>query len=747
MKKYFKIILNRIIQIFFVSLLTISVDYLIFKTSHNDSIWLGESIEAVASIIFGPVVGGISTFINCVLTDFLVYGTLEFFFVGIFEALSMTLIGLIYRRLIKDEDTFGVKEIVIFNFIQVVVNTAVIYLATPPAAVLFFEFIVKEWGQKGFVEEMLALSNDAFSACFSVALIGTTLLALCIAIRRHLKKTGNFVDAIKSFLKPCFISNEYRPRALIYSIGIIFSIALTMVDGIISGHTLGQDALAATSIMFPLISLSTYISNIITSGCSNLCASAKGNGDYKKAKKLFTLGFFTTLVLGVLQIIFFFLIQDFYFDYFATTEKIEILARQYYQIYIFVPPFMAMTTFLDEIISSDGDDVLSYAGYVVSFITNVGLSIFLSKSIGMSGLALATMISYICYLIVVSIHFFKKDNTYSFIFYFSVHDLISFSERSLKSNIQGLCMFLSSTAFTKAILLFWGSDYLIANTVLCAMLEIYEIVNGPSEAAEYLIASYEGEKNDEGIIILFKEALSSCLFGGTIVSFILLLFPNIVLALYGVEDSPLRFELITCIRFCSVGVIAASVGGFLSDYYGDIGKPLWSCLLIIFRTALFPILFCVTFCVDGGTVAMGKGLLLSQIAAVAIFFGFVLIVNGSKSIPFMLDDPDYEKVDIISFEFTPKEHNRGINWINDYLIKQGINDNKINNVKNIVLSLFDKIEEKREKNKVYGECVFRFIKDPEIIIKDNGVLFKPDITDDHYSYNVLMSCNRSTIHI
>jgi len=43
-------------------------------------------------------------------------------------------------------------------------------------------------------------------------------------------------------------------------------------------------------------------------------------------------------------------------------------------------------------------------------------------------------------------------------------------------------------------------------------------------------------------------------------------------------------------RCCAVGAIAASVGGFLSDYYGNTEKPLWSCMMVFFRTALFPIL-------------------------------------------------------------------------------------------------------------------------------------------------------------
>jgi hypothetical protein len=46
-----------------------------------------------------------------------------------------------------------------------------------------------------------------------------------------------------------------------------------------------------------------------------------------------------------------------------------------------------------------------------------------------------------------------------------------------------------------------------------------------------------------------------------------------------------------------------------------------------------------------------------------------------------------------------------------------------------------------------GECVLRFVDGAEIIIKDNGELFQPDIEDDCYSYNVLMSCNRSLIRM
>ena len=747
MKKTLKKIIKRITQILILASIIILIDCIVAVLANDDSIWLGDSVLVVASIIYGPVVGGFATFISSIVIDYLMYNNLDFSFVAMLESLSMILIGVIYRRLIKDEDKFGIKEIVVFNFVQVLVNTAVLYLASPPVAVLFFGFIFNDWGKKAIVSDMAALADNAFSACISTALIGTVLLAICIAIRKKLKETDNIFDCIRSLLKPNFISKEYRPRAMEYSIGIVFAVALTMVDGIVSGHLLGIDALAATSIMFPLISLSTFMSKLITTGCSNLCARANGDGNYDRASKLFTLGFLIVISLGLLETILFYLMQNFYFDYFNTTNSIETFARQYYKLYIFAPPFMALATFCDEIISSDGDDILSYTGYLLSFVVNVGLSIILSAKIGMSGLALATVVSYICYLVVVSLHFLKKSNTYKFRLYFSFFDILRFAEHSFKSNISGLCMFAASTAFTKTILLLWGSDYLIANTVLCAMLEVYEMVNGPSEAAEYLMATYAGEKNAEGIKILFNEALMACLLGGVFVSLLLLLMPNTILLLYGIEETPLRSELIQCIRFCSVGIIAASVGGFLSDYYGDIGKPLWSCLLIIFRTALFPILFCSTFCLNSGIVAMGKGMLLSQVSAIAIFYSFVFIVKGGEDIPYMLDDKDFEKVKMKSFEFKPSEYKSLILWIDESLTSYEVDKIKIEEAEKIVLSLCDMTEKKCEKNKVYGECVLRFIDEPEIIIKDNGVLFKPDIKDACYSYNVLMSCNRSKISL
>ena len=747
MKTYSLTFRKRVLQVLVISLVAFSMDRLIVLLSHDDSIWMGEAIEAVGSVIFGPLVGFFAAFLNCTVSDYLTYHSFDYIFVDILEAVAVALIGVIFRKLNRDEDRFGIRQIVIFNFVQILVNIAVLYLSSIPVAMFGFGFIVNDWTKTDVITDMAFLGDNTFSACVSVALIGTILLAQCIYVRRKLREKGSVSAALRSIFKPTFLKKEYGHRAFEYTIGLVFAIGLTMVDGVVSGHVLGTDALAATSLVFPLVSLSTFISTIFTYGCSNLCAIAEGSGDYERARRLFTLGLFATLLLGLAQSVLFYLMEDFYFSYYPSSPAIEAFAREYYQLFIFVPPVMALATFLDEMISADGDDTLSYVAYLVSFAVNVGASVLLAQTMGMSGLALGTALSYVGYLLVVSIHFLKKSNTYRLRYWFSFRDLLRFAQYSLKNNTAGICMSLVSAGFTKAILLFWGNDYLIANTVLCAMLEIYEMVNGPSEAAGYLLASYTGERNGEGIKTLFRQALVACAFTGMAVTLLLLLLPNTVLLLYGIEDTPLRVDLVKCIRFCSLGVVAASIGGFLSDYYGYTGKPLWSCMMVVFRTALFPILFCVNFCLKGGIVAMGKGMVLSQITAMAIFYSFVLIMKGRKSIPYMLDGPDYGKVSMNSFEYQPEEYERLWNWIQENLNEHGIESGKIGEVGALLQSLFRQTEEKNEKNKVLGECVLRFIGKPEIIIKDNGELFQPDIQDDRLSYNALLSCNSSTIHL
>ena len=179
MKKFdIRACIKNIPRILLIALLAFLLDYLIVQLTDDESIWLGESIEVVGSAFFGPFIGGMAALINCAVSDYLMYGSYEYSYLAVLEIISVVLIGIIFKRLCKDDSKFGVREILIFNFVQLLINVCVLFLATPPLAITFFGFLTEDWTTAQFADEMASLRSYAFSSGISVALIGTPLMDL-----------------------------------------------------------------------------------------------------------------------------------------------------------------------------------------------------------------------------------------------------------------------------------------------------------------------------------------------------------------------------------------------------------------------------------------------------------------------------------------------------------------------------------------------------------------------------------------
>ena len=73
MKTYSLTFRKRVLQVLVIGLVAFSMDRLIVWLSHDDSIWMGEAIEVVGSVIFGPLVGFSAAFFNCTVSDYLTY--------------------------------------------------------------------------------------------------------------------------------------------------------------------------------------------------------------------------------------------------------------------------------------------------------------------------------------------------------------------------------------------------------------------------------------------------------------------------------------------------------------------------------------------------------------------------------------------------------------------------------------------------------------------------------------------------
>ena len=146
------------------------------------------NLRALAGNILRILIVALLSFVlaaalNILVSDLLMYGSYEFAYLAVVEIATVVLIGAVYRKLVKDDDRFGVKEIVIFNFIQVLIAVCLIFLATTPLAITLFGSLTEDWTVERFSREIVNLGGYTFSACVSVGLIGTVLIAACTYFR------------------------------------------------------------------------------------------------------------------------------------------------------------------------------------------------------------------------------------------------------------------------------------------------------------------------------------------------------------------------------------------------------------------------------------------------------------------------------------------------------------------------------------------------------------------------------------
>jgi energy-coupling factor transport system substrate-specific component len=134
---------------------------------------------ALMALLFGPVAGGLIGLIGHVLKDVIFYGSPWWSWV-IVSALVGFLIGLVSKKINIRDGEFGMKQIVTFNIVQVIVQAIGWFLIAPTLDI----FIYAEPANKVFLQGMVA----GVSNMVTVGVLGTFLI---LAYCRTRSKSGS----------------------------------------------------------------------------------------------------------------------------------------------------------------------------------------------------------------------------------------------------------------------------------------------------------------------------------------------------------------------------------------------------------------------------------------------------------------------------------------------------------------------------------------------------------------------------
>ncbi|MGG7162893.1 MATE family efflux transporter [Clostridium ihumii] len=316
--------------------------------------------------------------------------------------------------------------------------------------------------------------------------------------------------------------------------------AYVFVDTAFVGYGVGSTALAALNISIPIYSVFTALHCTIGIGGGTLVSIAIGKGDEKEKNKVFSIAVIMAIIVGIILTIIGVIFPKNIASLLGATEEIKPLVSIYIGIISAVSWAFLLVGVLSAFIRNDKNPRLVMIASIVSNLANVILDyvfIFIFD-LGIAGAALATAISPIINLLILSTHFLRQRGTLKF-------SKVAMESKIIKRIVKngfgsfileicgGIIIFILNNIFMKL----GGELYVAAYGIIAniAFLGI-AVFEGIGQSIQPVVSVNFGAKKRKRILESLKYAVILSMSFGIFIYVIFLLFPEAILKLFTKDD-------------------------------------------------------------------------------------------------------------------------------------------------------------------------------------------------------------------
>ncbi|MBU3878130.1 multidrug transporter MatE [Faecalicatena sp. AGMB00832] len=198
------------------------------------------------------------------------------------------------------------------------------------------------------------------------------------------------------------------PSMLAFALSGVYAIA----DGFFVGNALGDNALAAINIAYPLTAFLQAVGTGLGMGGAVEYAISSGTGDHHRSRQYFGMTLILLLLSGIFLTILYLPAAPFVLHFFGAQGNIQILAKEYILYITFGAVFQILGTGIVPFIRNMGGSIAAMFAMVAGFFTNILLDyLFVWKlPMGMMGAAVATVIGQaVTFLVCLIFLLYKKE--------------------------------------------------------------------------------------------------------------------------------------------------------------------------------------------------------------------------------------------------------------------------------------------------------------------------------------------------
>lgn len=363
----------------------------------------------------------------------------------------------------------------------------------------------------------------------------------------------------------------------------------SLLDYIIPGMFLGENALSAITLTMPLVMLMYAFMDMMSMGGSNLFSIAVGEGDTERAKRYFTATIAGAVLVGLAVALAGLLALDPLVALLGADEALFQMTREVTAASLFFFPVMPAYVTLDFFVRNDGRIHLAMVSNIVFIALNVLIDIWFVgyTDMGVVGAPLASILSALIAVAILSAAFFQKGTSLVFTKSARPADVLAVMKSGSGLTFRQIYAGVTTAVFNNLIMRSAGGGGVVVYTVIVNVMTLASgIFASIRETIQPIVATYSGEKHSRGVGDTMRLAARTGACFCLLVFFALELMPPSWLRLFGIEDAALLAQAKESIRLYAWILPFLCFTEIMSSFYQFIGYPRMTFVILTLKGLL-----------------------------------------------------------------------------------------------------------------------------------------------------------------
>lgn len=314
-----------------------------------------------------------------------------------------------------------------------------------------------------------------------------------------------------------------------------------LADTFFIANGIGAEGIAALNIVLPVVNIVNGIGWMMGVGGATLFSASKGRGQIKKSNEYFSYTIVFTIIIGVLFILTSLVFAEPILTFLGASGDIYSLSRDYYEVFALFSIFFMLNNMFITFLRNDGNAKLAMIGFSFGGMLNIILDylFIFPLNMGIRGAAIATVISPIVSLLILTLHRKNKNRTLAFTRFTkeikTARNIVALGFSSFLNEFSSaLVMFLFNIVLLNLV-----GDLAVSAYAIIANMNIIAIAifTGIGQGMQPLASISFGLRNKRNGAKILKYSLITSTIVGTALFLIGLFFSEQIVALFNSENN------------------------------------------------------------------------------------------------------------------------------------------------------------------------------------------------------------------